>query len=113
MQFDVIALTPQADRVAFEGRLDSVTAGQIERRFTAVLAESDRHVVLDLRRLDFLSSLGIRLLLSVARVVARRGSQLVAFGPQPMVAEVLAAMAIDEVLPVFDTEAEALARLAA
>lgn len=113
MQFDVIALTPQADRVVLEGRLDSVTVGQIERRFTATLAESDRHIVLDLRQLDFLSSLGIRLLLSVARVVTRRGGQMVAFGAQPMVAEVLTAMAIDEVLPILATEQEALVRLAA
>jgi anti-anti-sigma factor len=113
MRFDVVQLSPKADRVVLQGRLDSVTVGQIETQFTAVLAGSGRHAVLDMRGLDFLSSLGIRLLLSVARVVTRRGSQVVAFGAQPMVAEVLGVMALDEVLPLFASETEALARLPA
>jgi anti-anti-sigma factor len=113
MQFELVQVSPTADRVVLEGRLDSVTVARIETRFTALLANSERHAVFDLRGLDFLSSLGIRLLLSVARVVARRGGQVVAFGAQPMVAEVLGVMALDEVLPLFATEAEALAGLPA
>lgn len=113
MRYEVIAVNPQVDRAVLEGRLDSVTVGQIEIQFTAQLAASGRHVLFDMRKLDFLSSLGIRLLLSVTRVVARRGGQVVAFGAQPMVAEVLAAMALDEVLPIVGTEAEALGRIAA
>ncbi len=113
MRFEVVQVSPRADRVVLEGRLDSVTVGQIETQFTAMLAASGRHAVLDMRQLDFLSSLGIRLLLSVARVVTRRGSQVVAFGAQPMVAEVLGVMALDEVLPMFASEEEALAGLPA
>lgn len=94
------------------GRLDSAGVGLVETPFTAALAAGGRSAVLDLRALDFLSSLGIRLLISAARVVMRRGGRVVLFGAQPMVAEVLTTMALDEVLPMVATEDEALARVA-
>lgn len=113
MRFDVVELGPAANKVVLAGRLDSTTVGSVENQFTATMAASNRHAVLDLRGLEFLSSLGIRLLLSVARVMHRRGGRMVMFGAQPMVAEVLSAMALDEVLPMVGTEAEAVARLGA
>ncbi len=113
MKFDVVEINDKANRIVLTGRLDSGTVGAVETPFTATIAASGRSAVLDLTALDFLSSLGIRLLLSAARVVSRRGGKVVLFGAQPMVAEVLAAMALDQVLPLVATEEEALARLAA
>lgn len=113
MKFDVVAINEQANKIVLAGRLDSGTVGAVETPFTATLAASGRSAVLDLTALEFLSSLGIRLLLSAARVVSRRGGKVVLFGAQPMVAEVLTAMALDQVLPLVATEEEALARLAA
>ncbi|MBX9596491.1 MAG: STAS domain-containing protein [Roseomonas sp.] len=113
MKFDVVEINDQANRIVLTGRLDSGTVGAVEIPFTATIAASGRSAVLDLTALEFLSSLGIRLLLSAARVVSRRGGKVVLFGAQPMVAEVLAAMALDQVLPLVATEDEALARLAA
>lgn len=113
MKFDVTEINPSANRIVLVGRLDSGTVGAVETPFTAAVAASGRSAVLDLTGLEFLSSLGIRLLLSAARVVSRRGGKVVLFGAQPMVAEVLTAMALDQVLPLVATEAEALARLPA
>ncbi|WP_270934004.1 STAS domain-containing protein [Falsiroseomonas oryzae] len=111
MRFEVVELGPTANKVVMVGRLDSTTVGMVETPFTAAVSASGRSAVLDMRNLEFLSSLGIRLLLSAARVVSRRGGKVVLFGAQPMVAEVLTAMALDEVLPLVATEAEAVARL--
>jgi anti-anti-sigma factor len=113
VRFEVLELSPTANKFVLIGRLDSATVGGVETPFTAALAAGGRSAALDLRGLDFLSSLGIRLLLAAARVVTRRGGKVVLFGAQPMVAEVLMAMALDEILPLVGTEEEALARLAA
>jgi anti-sigma B factor antagonist len=113
VRFEVVEIGPTAHKVIMVGRLDSVTVGQVETRFTATVAASGRSAVLDMTGVEFLSSLGIRLLLSSARVVTRRGGKVVLFGAQPMVAEVLTAMALDEVLPLVETEADALARISA
>jgi anti-anti-sigma factor len=111
VRFEVVELGPTANKIVMIGRLDSATVGSVEAPFTAAVAATGRNAALDLRQLDFLSSLGIRLLLSSARVVTRRGGKVVLFGAQPMVAEVLSAMALDSVLPHVATEQEAVARL--
>jgi anti-anti-sigma factor len=111
VRFEVIELSPSANKVVLVGRLDSTTVGGVETQFTAAVGASGRSAVLDLRALEFLSSLGIRMLLSVARVVSRRGGRMVLFGARPMVAEVLSAMALDDVLPIVATEQEAIGRL--
>lgn len=113
MRFELVELGPTANKIVLVGRLDSVTVGNVETPLTAAVAATGRNAVLDLTGLEFLSSLGIRLLLSAARVVTRRGGKVVLFGAQPMVREVLSAMALDEVLPLVDTEAQAVARLGA
>ncbi|WP_372619382.1 STAS domain-containing protein [Falsiroseomonas sp.] len=113
MRFDIEELGPTASKVILVGRLDSTTVGGVETQFTAAVVAPGRSAVLDMRGLEFLSSLGIRLLLSVARVISRRGGRMVLFGTRPMVAEVLTAMALEEVLPMVGTEAEAVARLGA
>lgn len=113
MRFEVTEVGPAVNKLVLVGRLDSGTVGAVETPFTAAVAAAGRSAVLDLSGLDFLSSLGIRLLLSAARVVSRRGGRVVLFGAQPMVAEVLAAMALEEVLPMAATEAEAMAMLPA
>ncbi len=113
MHFDVVEAGPQALKVALVGRLDATTVGQIETGFTGAVAASGKSIMLDLTGLEFLSSLGIRLLLSATRPVTRRGGKVVMFGAQPMVADVLTAMALDDVLPMVGTEAEATARLVA
>lgn len=113
MQFEVVDLGPAANKLVLKGRLDSATVGAVETPFTAAVAASGKSAMVDMRGLDFLSSLGIRLLLSSARVVTRRGGKVVLFGARPMVAEVLHAMSLDQVLPMVGTEEEARAHLAA
>lgn len=111
MRFEVVEISPTTNKVIMVGRLDASSVGQVETPFTAAVAASGRNAVLDLTGVGFLSSLGIRLLLSSARVVTRRGGGVVLFGAQPMVADVLESMGMDQVLPLVATEAEALARL--
>lgn len=112
MRFEVVEVSPTVNKLVLVGRLDSATVGGVETPFTAAVAAEGKSAILDMRQLEFLSSLGIRLLLSSARVVTRRGNKVVLFAAQPMVAEVLSAMALDAVLPHVATEAEALAKIA-
>lgn len=109
----MVELGPTVNGFILSGRLDSATVGRVELPFTAALADGNRDAALDLGRLEFIASLGIRLLLSAGRAVARRGGRVVLFGASPMVAEVLIGLSLDRVLPMVATREEALARLAA
>ncbi|MBY0339064.1 MAG: STAS domain-containing protein [Acetobacteraceae bacterium] len=112
MRFEVVELSPHANKLVLVGRLDTQGVGAIETGFTAAVSAAGRSAVLDLSGVEFMSSLGLRLLISNAQVVTRRGGRVVAFGAQPIVAEVFRAMALDPLLPLVGGEAEAVSRLA-
>ena len=62
--------------VALEGRLDTVTAPQLEAELrTAVNGVSE--LVFDLGALDYVSSAGLRVLLSAQKVMNRQGSMTI------------------------------------
>ena len=62
--------------IALEGRLDTVTAPQLEGELrTAVNGISE--LVFDLGKLDYVSSAGLRVLLSAQKVMNRQGSMTV------------------------------------
>lgn len=90
------------------GRLDAPGADRIGLRFTAAGSAPGRHVLVDLSGVDFLASMGIRLLIATARAARARDSMFVMFGAQELVQTVLTDAAIDQIIPLFPTEAEAL-----
>jgi anti-anti-sigma factor len=112
MDFDVIETAPDINHVVLRGRLDAAATEKIELSFTASVGTAPRHALIDMSRLEFMGSLGVRLLISVARVLNRRGLKMVIFGANPLVEELIAVVALDELIPVMATEAEARAALA-
>jgi len=102
-----------AARIVMRGRLDGPGAALIELPFTAALGGLARPVMLDMSGVSFVGSLGIRLLLSVARAVTRKGQQIVIFAVQPAVAEVFETVALTELIPIEASEFAALARITA
>ena len=99
--------------IRLQGRLDTPGAGAIDLKFTSHVAAGEHGVVVDLSGVVYIASMGLRLLFAAARDLQRRGRVLVLFGASSQVQQVLDEAAIDQVIPIVATEAEALARLAA
>ena len=95
------------------GRLDTVNVNQVELTFTSGIVPKGQDTLVDLSDVSFIASLGIRMLLTVARALGRSRAQFMLFGASPMVMEILETTAISEIIPVFVTEDEAIAALAA
>lgn len=72
-----------------EGRLDNDTYEQAENELGALLHQGHKVLALDLSRLVFLSSSGLRVFLSLAKKVRLARGEVVFFGPQGNVLEVL------------------------
>ena len=111
MNLHVDELNPQTQCVRLMGRLDMQGSGEIDLRFTALTATDDKHVIVDLAGVDFIASIGMRLLLSCAKAKARRGGEMVLAAPQPMVRETLETAGIDSLIPIHADAASALAAL--
>ena len=62
--------------VALEGRLDTVTAPELENELKASL-EGVTKLVIDLAALEYISSAGLRVLLSAQKVMNKQGKMIV------------------------------------
>lgn len=97
-------------RILLEGRLDIEGAAAVDLRMN-VIAGSAKRVLVDLEKVSFLGSMGLRAIVVPSQAVNRRGGKLVLFKPQPLVEEVLKTSRIDTVIPVRHDLESALAAL--
>lgn len=89
------------------GRLDSQSYRVCEEHLAPLLGPSTKALVLDLASLNYLSSMGLRVLMAATKALARHGAQCVVLSPQPGVRAILD---IAKALPdqaVFESVAEA------
>ena len=73
-----IQKTPEGTKltVAIEGRLDTTTAPQLEGELRSCLG-GVTELVIDLETLDYISSAGLRVLLSAQKTMNQQGSMVV------------------------------------
>lgn len=112
MDMELIDLGAGVTGVRLVGRLDAAGADRIGLRFTAGVVAQARPALVDLSGVSFIASMGIRLLISSAKGLKAKGATMVLYGAQPLVQDVLEQAALDQILDIVASEAEALARLA-
>jgi anti-anti-sigma factor len=91
------------------GRLDSSSAQPAEESFTQLLGGGTPHLVIDLSKLEYISSAGLRVLLVVAKKVQQAQGKLVLFGLVPNVREVFSISGFDKIFSIRDDAASAVA----
>lgn len=99
--------------VALRGRLDTVGVDRIDAQVRTAVAAQARDAVIDLGGVSFLASMGVRLIITLARSQKASGQRLVLFGAQPAVRATLDMVALDKIIPVLPDRAEAQAHLLA
>jgi anti-sigma B factor antagonist len=82
------------------GRLDTPGVDRIETPLTAQLVPRGARAIVDLSQVAFLGSGGIRMFITIARALGRKGGKLVLYGAQPLVAEVLETTSLNDIVPV-------------
>lgn len=97
--------------IALSGRLDTAGVDRIETRFNAAVVAGSRDAMIDLSGVEFITSMGIRMLISAARAMSLRHKRMVLFGARDLAAEVLETAAVDTLIATVAGRAEALAIL--
>jgi len=87
-------------KVILEGSLDIAGAQAIDLKMNLV-AGSSRKVLVDLEKVSFIGSMGLRTLILPARAVSSKGGKIVLFGPTPLVADILKTSGLDTVVPIY------------
>ncbi len=97
--------------ITVSGRMDAVTSPEFEKSFAEIVSRGDKAFIIDLCGVDYISSAGLRgILTSVKRVHAVQG-KLAFTGIQGQVQEVFKISGFLTMLKVFSTETEALAQM--
>ena len=62
--------------IELEGRLDTITAPDLDAELKTILPDV-KELVLDFEKLDYISSAGLRVLLSAQKAISRKGDMTV------------------------------------
>jgi stage II sporulation protein AA (anti-sigma F factor antagonist) len=99
--------------VSLAGQVNSANAAEVESALLAWVEQGERLCALDLAKLDYISSAGLRVILMTAKRLKQNSGQLVLCGLQPQVKEVFDISGFLAILTVVDTRDAAVAKLAA
>jgi len=91
------------------GRLDPVTAGELEPPLLAAAAAPTRGLVLDLGGVDYVSSAGLRVLLMAGKRLHERRGRLTLHGVRPYVKQILELAGFATLFPLCASREEAVA----
>lgn len=89
LKIDIEEQKPGMYLVALDGRLDTDTAAELEKRLEPVLASAVRAVRFDMSKLGYISSMGIRVLFMTAKALKPKGAMFLMANPQPQIKKVL------------------------
>jgi anti-sigma B factor antagonist len=98
------------------GRIDHLTAGKLEEALAPLLVRANgggAGLVLDFAGVEYISSVGLRVLMIAARQMRAHGARIAVAALQPVVAEIFAISRFDSVLEVAPTLRAALESLSA
>jgi anti-sigma B factor antagonist len=110
-ELDLVETNDAFTHVALRGRLDAAGADTVGVKLTSQTVERRKPAIVDLSEVPFIASLGIGMLVQVARSLASHGAQAVALAPNEPVRGVLRLMQLGDLLPVVATREEALRAL--
>jgi len=88
--------------IKLNGRLDIIGTGEIETKLTGCCAGDNIKGIIDLSEVNFLASIGIRLLMINAKSIAARGGKIGLLSPSPEVKSVLEITGIPAIIPIYD-----------
>jgi anti-sigma B factor antagonist len=109
MELLLESLPDGVTRVILNGRLDIQGAEKIDLPFSTL--SSHRKVIVDLSKVTFLASMGIRTIVLTARSVKSKGGAMVLLDPTADVENVLLVSGIDTLIPVVHGMDAAIAAL--
>jgi anti-anti-sigma factor len=108
MEIEVSTLDGGIKKIRLAGRLDMKNTLLIDSPFSTAITSGEPRILVDIAGVDFMASIGIRLLIMGAKSAAARGGRLALCCAQPTVAKTLAVTGIDALIPTFDQTNDAV-----
>ncbi len=94
-----------------EERVDGVNAREFQNDLESAVEETDRTVILDLQRLVYISSAGLRVILLTAKALQRQQANFAVCSLSESVREIFEISGFDKIIPVHGNVPDAIAAL--
>lgn len=94
--------------VAVSGRLDATTAGKFEEQCDKWLSQDQLHIVVDMGQVEYISSAGLRSILTSAKKLRAKGGDLLFCELKGMVAEVFKMSGFAAMFKISETREQAI-----
>ena len=98
----------RADLIEVEGRVDSSNADKLQVALDQQIDKGAVNMVVDLEKVDYMSSAGLRALVSALKRVKKDGGDLRICAPSVRVQEVLELAGLTSIFEVFDDQVTAV-----
>lgn len=105
---NVTGPTDNVTLVEVKGRVDSMNANQFGEALLQAIEDGKVHLVVDLAGVDYMSSAGLREIVSALKKVKRSQGDLRIAQPSERVLEVLEMAGLDSILQIFSSQGDAL-----
>ena len=90
------------------GRVDGTNAAAFEEALSNAVSQHDRAMIIDLEKLTYISSAGLRVILLIAKTMRRHNGKLAMCSLQTPIREVSQISGFDKIIPVHGSRAAAL-----
>ncbi len=94
--------------IRLDGRLDALSSHALEKKIQILIEEKHIRIMLDFSGIDYLSSAGMRLLLSVSKKLKNIKGYLVIFSLTDEVMDVIKMAGFDKILNICKSEQQAV-----
>jgi len=99
MKIDVVNEQNGITKLVLIGSMDIKGALEVDPQFSEI-SKTKNKVIVDLKDVDFLASLGMRTLVSSAKSLMEKGGRLVLVNPQAGVEKAIKSARIDTIIPI-------------
>jgi anti-anti-sigma factor len=97
--------------VKVAGRMDAESAPQFEQACEECIRDGAKNLAVDVAELKYVSSMGLRSFLMIAKALQSRGGKMMLCGLRGVVKEVFDMTHLTALFPVFDSTAAAIASI--
>ena len=87
--------------IKLNGRLDLEGSDAVDLKLTSLCGTRKGFVIVDMSGVEFMSSIGVSVIVRVARACMARQGRLVLLSPRANVHDVLVRTSIDQIIPIY------------
>jgi anti-sigma B factor antagonist len=100
-------------QVMVAGKINSLMAPEFEKALDEAIQGEPKHLIVNLKDVDYLSSAGLRCIILIAKRLEKKNRKLAFVGARESVTEVIRLTGVDRIFPLCATPKEAREKLTA